>query len=158
RQRHGAADHLLRLRRVDAQRHVDLDRLVELGLAQRLEHLKRLFERHEARLGDAALLVLERLLDLLAAARRGARLAALLLRRFPGRRSGRLRRLTLGGGRRLRRGGGVGLGLGLALALLGLGGAGGRRALFGGGGLFRSALVVGLFLGHGCRSRRTGVS
>ena len=37
RQRHAAANHLIALRRVDAQRHVDLDGLVELGPLDLLE-------------------------------------------------------------------------------------------------------------------------
>src|SRR5262249_1509388 len=45
RQRDRATDHLVALSRVDTQRHVNLDRLIELGALQLLEELDRAFER-----------------------------------------------------------------------------------------------------------------
>ena len=55
RQRHGAADHLIALRRVDAERHVDFDRFVELGALDLLEQLHGALERHDAFLRELLL-------------------------------------------------------------------------------------------------------
>ncbi len=79
RQGHAAADHLVALRRVDAQRHVDFDGLVELGALHLLEQADGLLERDGAFLGELLLQVLELVAQLLAAARRLAGLLALLL-------------------------------------------------------------------------------
>src|SRR5262249_44487234 len=137
------ANHLIALRRVDAQRHVDLDRLIELGPLDLLEQGDGLFERRGASLGDLLVVVFELIAQLLAAARRTAGLLSLFLRARGDR--GDCRRRGGGRGRRRRRVGLGRLGLGSAWFFGFAGGflGGGRRWLFRCLGGF-----LGLFLGH----------
>src|SRR5262249_38649428 len=66
RQRDAAADGLVRLLGVDAELHVDFDGFVELRPLERLECLNRLAEWDDPLLGNALLLVLQEVAELLA--------------------------------------------------------------------------------------------
>ena len=86
-----------RLRRVDAEVDVDLDRLVELGPLELLEFGDRLLDRHRPGFAELLLDVLEVVAELLAAPRRDARLLFLAAgRSFGGRGPAAISRLGRG--------------------------------------------------------------
>src|SRR5262249_6462503 len=103
RQRDGAADQLVALGGVHAERHVDLDRLVELGPLHLLEQGDGAAEVGRSLLGQLLLLVLHLVAELLAARRGDAGTLALLLgllaRGRGGAGGGGRRRRPFGGGR-----------------------------------------------------------